>query len=165
MVCLRLYRLPKHRESAHSVWRFVLIFFCLLPPFKVDIDLVFQLGSLLSKISGLPLSESQRTPVASRFVFLPALRITALLAALKSLRFVRANLCSSEVIQGLFRTCIVTVRVGMNLVDSSEIMLRQVVQATFTTVAPRIAPRSGAFASAFRRPGQSALWKSGICTL
>ena len=68
VVCLRLYRQPKDRESVHSVWRFVLIFFCLLPPFKAAIDLVFQLGSFLSKISGLLLSKSQRTPDASRFV-------------------------------------------------------------------------------------------------
>ena len=94
VVCLRLYCQPKDRESVHSVWRFLLIFFCLLPPFKAAIDLVFKLGSFLSKISGLSLSESQRTLFASRFVPLPVLRITALFSCVKE-----SPLCASQLMQ------------------------------------------------------------------
>ena len=43
-------------------------FVCLLPQFKAAIDLVFKFGSFLSKISGLPLSESQRTATQQIFV-------------------------------------------------------------------------------------------------
>ena len=67
------------------------IFFGLLPPFKAAIDLVFQLGSFLSKISGLQLSESQRTSLSSRFVLLPVLRITAVYSCVKE-----SPLCASQ---------------------------------------------------------------------